>query len=116
VLHFLGRRDNQVKIRGFRVELEEVEGEIARMPGVAQAAVVPQKREGVVVRLIAVVVARQLEAMAVRQWCRDNLPAYMCPAKVIVTDELPRLASGKVDRRELAGLAEGGPGPGPAGG
>ena len=103
LLHFLGRQDNQVKIRGFRVELEEVEGEIARMPGVAQAAVVPEKRDGVVVRLIAVVVARSLAAREVRQWCRDNLPAYMCPARVIVTDELPRLASGKVDRRDLAG-------------
>ena len=111
LLHFLGRQDNQVKIRGFRVELEEVEGEIARMPGVAQAAVVPEKRDGAVVRLIAVVVARQLEARQVRQWCRDNLPAYMCPARVIVTDELPRLASGKVDRRELAGRHAFGPGP-----
>jgi non-ribosomal peptide synthetase component F len=103
LLHFLGRQDNQVKIRGFRVELEEVEGEIARMPGVVQAAVVPERREGVVVRLIAVVVARQLGAGDIRQWCRENLPAYMCPARVVVTDELPRLASGKVDRRELAG-------------
>jgi D-alanine--poly(phosphoribitol) ligase subunit 1 len=103
LLHFLGRQDNQVKIRGFRVELEEVEGEIARMPGVAQAAVVPEKRDGVVVRLIAVVVARSLAAGEIRQWCRDNLPAYLCPAKVIVTDELPRLPSGKVDRRDLAG-------------
>lgn len=103
VLHFLGRQDNQIKIRGFRVELEEVEGELTRMPEVAQAAVVPEKRDGVVIRLIAVVVARHLTPAEVRRWCRDNLPAYMCPARVIITDELPRLASGKVDRRELAG-------------
>lgn len=102
LLHFLGRRDSQVKIRGFRVELEEVEGEVARMPGVTQAAVVPQVRDGAVVRLIAVVVARNLGSGEVRRWCRDNLPGYMCPARVVVTDELPRLASGKIDRRELA--------------
>lgn len=102
LLHFLGRRDNQVKIRGFRVELEEVEGEIARIPGVTQAAVVPEVRDGVVVRLIAVVVARNLGSGEVRRWCRDNLPGYMCPTRVAVTDELPRLASGKIDRRELA--------------
>lgn len=103
LLHFRGRRDNQIKIRGFRVELEEVEGEIARMPGVAQAAVVPERHGGAVIRLIAVVVARQLGAGEVRRWCRDNLPAYMCPARVVVLDELPRLTSGKVDRHELAG-------------
>ncbi len=103
LLHFLGRHDNQVKIRGFRVELEEVEGEIVRMPGVAQAAVLPETRDRVVVRLVAVVVAAQLSSHEIRQWCRDNLPAYMWPARVVVTDELPRLASGKVDRRELAG-------------
>ncbi len=102
LLHFHGRRDNQVKIRGFRVELEEVEGEIARMPGVTQAAVVPQARDGVMVRLIAIVVAKH-------RWCRDNLPGYMCPARVVVTDELPRLASGKIDRRELAGRHAAGP-------
>ncbi|HVB42087.1 MAG TPA: AMP-binding protein [Streptosporangiaceae bacterium] len=102
LLHFQGRRDNQVKIRGFRVELEEVEGEIVRMPGVTQAAVIPEARDGVVVRLIAVVVARHLGSHEIRRWCRDNLPGYMCPARVVVTDELPRLASGKVDRRELA--------------
>lgn len=103
LLHFLGRRDNQVKIRGFRVELEEVEGEIVRMPGVAQAAVIAQTRDSVVVRLVAVVVAQQLGTREIRQWCRDNLPGYMRPARVVVVDELPRLASGKVDRRELAG-------------
>ncbi len=103
LLHFRGRRDNQIKIRGFRVELEEVEGEIARMPGVTQAAVVPERSDGVVMRLIAVVVARQLGPGEVRRWCRDNLPGYMCPARVVVMDELPRLASGKVDRRDLAG-------------
>ncbi|HET9896496.1 MAG TPA: AMP-binding protein [Streptosporangiaceae bacterium] len=103
LLHFRGRRDHQVKIRGFRVELEEVEGEVVRMPGVSQAAVIPETRDGMVVRLVAVVVAADLEPGQVRRWCRDNLPAYMCPARVVVTDELPRLASGKVDRRELAG-------------
>jgi acyl-CoA synthetase (AMP-forming)/AMP-acid ligase II len=103
LLHFRGRQDNQVKIRGFRVELEEVEGEVLRMPGVTQAAVVPQARDGVVVRLVAVVVTGQLGPAEVRRWCRDNLPDYMCPARVVVTGELPRLASGKVDRRELAG-------------
>lgn len=102
LLHFLGRRDNQVKIRGFRVELEEVEGEIVRMPGVTQAAVIPEARDGVVVRLVAVVVGRHLAPGEVRRWCRDNLPGYMCPARFVVTDELPRLSSGKVDRRELA--------------
>lgn len=110
LLHFRGRRDNQVKIRGFRVELEEVEGEIARMPAVTQVAVIPETRDGIVVRLIAVVVGSQLRSGQVRQWCRDNLPGYMCPARVVVTDELPRLPSGKVDRRELAGLHAGRPG------
>ncbi|MFD1117694.1 amino acid adenylation domain-containing protein, partial [Sphaerisporangium aureirubrum] len=39
-LDFLGRTDDQVKIRGHRVEPAEVEAELARHPGVAQAAVV----------------------------------------------------------------------------
>ncbi|MAD33146.1 MAG: hypothetical protein CMJ88_05255 [Planctomycetes bacterium] len=35
----LGRLDSQVKVNGYRIELEEIEGAIRAVPGVAQAAV-----------------------------------------------------------------------------
>ncbi|WP_209015743.1 non-ribosomal peptide synthetase [Roseibium sp. RKSG952] len=40
-LEFLGRIDNQVKIRGMRVELEEIEGALASIDGIARAIVEP---------------------------------------------------------------------------
>jgi len=38
-----------------------------------------------------------------RRFCRDLLPPYKVPATVTFVDELPRNASGKLIRAELAG-------------
>ena len=42
-LDFLGRADHQVKIRGFRIEPGEVEAALARLPGIAQVAVIARE-------------------------------------------------------------------------
>gem|GEM_PF-1294727 len=99
---YLGRIDDQVKLRGFRVELGEIEAALARMPGVEQAVVVadgdpPQ-------RLVAHWVAAPGAALAagdLRARLAESLPAFMVPEIYVRRDELPRTASGKVDRRAL---------------
>ncbi|MER5299619.1 amino acid adenylation domain-containing protein [Streptomyces lasiicapitis] len=105
VLEFCGRVDEQVKIRGFRVELGEIEAVIRGAVGVADAAVAavvpPGSGEP---RLVAYVVARAgavCEPEAVRTWVGEHLPAHMVPAAIVVLDELPLSANGKVDRRAL---------------
>ncbi len=52
-IDFLGRLDQQVKIRGLRIELGEIEAELARFPGVAEAAVVTAPGPGGDPRLVA---------------------------------------------------------------
>jgi amino acid adenylation domain-containing protein len=103
-LEVTGRRDLQVKIRGYRVEIEEVEAALGRCPGV-RAAAVHVEPDGDSRRLIALVVPESPSAPHVspmRRALADMLPAYMIPSEFVAVGELPRTASGKVDRTALA--------------
>lgn len=100
---FHGRIDDQIKIRGFRVELGEIETKLADEPGVNQAAVV-MRTDDEIERLVAFVVAEPgvaVDGAALRAALRDQLPPYMVPAHFEAVGSLPRMVSGKVDRRML---------------
>ena len=100
---FRGRIDDQVKVRGFRVELGEIEAKLAAMASVAQAAVVLRTDAGVD-QLVAFLIPHRgvaLDAKQLRDDLRLQVPAYMVPARFEAIDDLPKLASGKVDRNDL---------------
>ncbi|MFC5833511.1 amino acid adenylation domain-containing protein [Nonomuraea insulae] len=103
-LEFIGRADAQVKLRGFRIELAEVEAVLAIQQGVAAAvAVVREDRPGDR-RLTGYVVAQRgtaVDPSETRAATARSLPGYMVPAAVLVLDELPLTASGKLDRNRL---------------
>jgi non-ribosomal peptide synthetase-like protein len=102
-IHCLGRVDDQVKVRGFRVELGEIESQLNRQTGVGTAAVV-LKQVGEIEQLVAYVVPAEgamLDTTHLRQQVREWLPAYMVPNHFVQITELPRLTSGKVDRKSL---------------
>ncbi len=111
-LLFAGRRDQQVKVRGFRVEPGEVEAALLDHPAVREAAVVaPEDDEGV--RRLAAFLAGDgvPEAAELRRFLGRRLPAHMVPSSFVVLEELPRTASGKLDRPVLAERAAGAPAP-----
>ena len=105
-LEFHGRIDAQVKIRGYRIELGEIEALFTRHPGIRGAAVVATPRGAGGDVLVAHVMAEPgTDVVALRSALAASLPDYMLPTVWRSHDELPRLASGKVDRRALAALA-----------
>ena len=55
---------------------------------------------------VAYVADRVIHAREVLERCRQTLPAYMCPAKIVQLDELPRNANGKVDRKAARAYLE----------
>ena len=103
-LEFLGRNDHQVKVRGLRVELEEIEAQLTRLPGVRQGAVLaPASASGEPI-LVAYVVLEEHAELAVRAWqesLRQVLPGYMVPAVFLRLEAFPLTTSGKLDRGAL---------------
>lgn len=105
-LAFHGRIDDQVKIRGFRVELGEIETRVANLPGMNQAAVVLRQDDGLD-RLVSFIVPErgvEPKAASLKSELRKDLPPYMVPDHFEMVAELPRLSSGKVDRKALRAM------------
>ena len=102
-LEFQGRADQQVKIRGYRVELGEIEAVLGRGAGVKQCVVVMREDEEGEKRLVGYVAVAEGEGSEerLREYLRERMPEYMVPARVVVLEELPLMATGKVDRKAL---------------
>ncbi|NHZ65793.1 Pls/PosA family non-ribosomal peptide synthetase [Massilia genomosp. 1] len=105
----LGRTDDQVKIRGFRVELGEIEAVLAQQAGVGTVAVLLRKDDGID-QLVAYVVAaagasdESVSSPALRRALGEHLPAYMVPSRYEILPLMPRLTSGKIDRKALKAM------------
>jgi len=96
--------DEQVKIRGFRVEPGEVEHVLNSLEIVQEAAVIVREDEPEQKRLVAYVVpvdGSDADIPAIREQLQARLPHYLVPAAFVVMAELPRMPSGKLDRRSL---------------
>ncbi|KIW65279.1 hypothetical protein PV04_07551 [Phialophora macrospora] len=98
-LEILGRMSTgQVKLRGQRVELGEIEEIASKTKGV-QMAIASIIDEGLVLFCVA---GPDVGAAAVHVQCKSWLPPYMRPGEIIfLPNDVPRLASGKIDRKAL---------------
>lgn len=85
----------QVKLRGHRIELGEIEEVVLGIPGVRGAIA------SVLGGRLVVYVGGGVEREAVYDVCRKWLPEFMVPGDIVVLNELPRLSSGKADRKKL---------------
>jgi len=99
----LGRTDDQVKVRGFRVELGEIEAVLAALPGVGTAAVLLRAHAGIeqLVAFYVPAAGTPPAARELRAALAEKLPPYMVPAFFEPLAAMPRLQSGKVDRKAL---------------
>ena len=102
-IDYLGREDEQVQIRGYRIELGEVEAVLGSHPAVDEAVVVARGDDDER-HLVAFVVARTGQTVPddeLRRHLEERLPRPMQPASIVQLEEIPRLATGKADRRRL---------------
>ena len=105
-LYVVGRDDEMIVSGGENVYPLEVEETLNAHPAVQEAAVVGVDDESYGQRLAAYVVLKPGERVAeddLRKHVKAHLAGYKVPRDVTLLDELPRNASGKVLKRELAG-------------
>ncbi|KAL2261055.1 hypothetical protein VTK26DRAFT_4743 [Humicola hyalothermophila] len=125
---FVGRKDTQVKLRGQRVELGEIESQLkARLPqevNVIAEVIVPEGSARGQPTLVAFVssqghFAKTSESQGDLEYAKELhvklwgalakadkevakvLPRYMVPTAYIPVNRIPRLISGKTDRKSL---------------
>ena len=104
-LYFIGRDDDMIKVSGYRVSPLEVEEVVDRFEHVTEQVAIGVPHPVMGQAIVLIVKQNQsvnLSAVALRQQCQMQLPAYMVPAHVeIMSDSLPRNANGKIDRKLL---------------
>jgi amino acid adenylation domain-containing protein len=103
-LLFLGRLARQAKIDGHRVEFDEIELALRRQPSIRDAIVLLREDTPGRKRLVAYITGSSDGVMA---GLREALPEWSVPSALVVLQELPLNANGKVDRAKLPAPASG---------
>ena len=104
---YISRRDRMVKKRGYRIELGEIEAGLYRHPAIKEAAVVAfQNDDGVKIRaFISHHKDIRPSIIELKQFCAQNLPAYMVPDLFSFLDFLPKTSTDKIDYQKLKELS-----------
>jgi acyl-CoA synthetase (AMP-forming)/AMP-acid ligase II len=102
--HIVDRKKDMVITGGYNVYSAEVEKRVLAYPGIAECAVfgIPDEKWGeAVTAAIELSSGAELDSDALKAFVREALGPVKTPKQVIVLEELPRTATGKILKREL---------------
>lgn len=102
-VRILGRADDMLVSAGVNVHPLEVEARLAACPGVREAGIIGLA-DPVWGDVIACAYEGEAGEAALEAWCRTHVPKTRRPRRFLRVPRLPRLASGKLDRRALPAL------------
>jgi len=108
---YSGRSDDMLKVGGIYVSPIEVEAALVTHPAVLEAAVIGKADETELVKPVAYIVLKNgltaSEALAeeLRQHVKSRLAPYKYPRWIEFIDELPKTATGKIQRFKLRASA-----------
>ena len=106
-IRIVGRAKDLIISGGYNVYPKEIEMAIDAIDGVAESAVIgvahPDFGEGVVA-VVARVAGSDIKPDAITLALGTELAAFKRPKKVVIVDELPRNAMGKVQKAELRNI------------
>ena len=100
----LGRTSDMLKASGIWVSPTEVEEELVKHRAVAQAVVVSAIDEDQLEKPVAFVILNEGESVTEEELiahCREGLPSFERPRKIVFVASFPTTATGKVRRVEL---------------
>lgn len=103
-IDFQGRIDDQIKLRGYRIELGEIETRLNQLPEVSSAAVAVKEDANGQGQLVGYTVMNNessFDESTMRRELAKFLAPYMVPISIIKMKEMPRMPSGKIDRKKL---------------
>ncbi len=109
---YQGRGDDMLKVGGIWVSPVEIENVLMAHEAVNECAVVGHEIEGLVKPFAYVSPEKAYAATekeriglskAILEYAADRLPKFKCPWQVLFTDELPKTATGKIQRFKLRG-------------
>jgi len=106
-----GRQKDAIITGGETVHASEVERVLCDLAGVSEAAVIglPDATWGEAVSAVIVAAnGASLTEAAVIAACREALPGFKCPKRVVFATSLPKSPVGKVLKRELVAQLAGG--------
>ncbi|MBF0607338.1 MAG: AMP-binding protein [Magnetococcales bacterium] len=103
-LYFVERRSGLIKVAGIKVYPLQIEIALRQHPDIAEAAVIgiDDKLRGMVPK--AFVVLRHdasLSEADILAFCKATMAATMVPKQIELRSELPKIGSGKVDKKAL---------------
>jgi benzoate-CoA ligase len=110
---YVGRTDDMLKVKGMWVSPVEIESALLEHPDVQEAAVIGCADGNQLVKPAAYVVLRSGQkasaevSEAIRKHLSARLAAYKCPQWLEFVSELPKTATGKIQRFKLRQIAPG---------
>ena len=111
---YCGCSEDMLKVAGRWVAPSDVEAALAAHPEVLESAVVGRSDELGLIKVEAWIVLRSRNeackrtADDIRSWCKSRLAPYKYPHWIRFVDELPKAATGKIQRFRLRAERAGG--------
>ena len=102
--YFAGRSDDMLKVRGLWVSPIEIEAALVAHPGVIEAGVVGRPDGDGLLKPHAFVVLRPGHGAVeteLKAFLRERLAGYKIPDRIEVVEDLPKTATGKIQRFRL---------------
>ena len=102
-----GRSDDMLKVSGIYVSPFEVEATLVQHPAVLEAAVIGVNDADGLIKTKAFVVVKpgqSIDEAALKAFVKDHLAPYKYPRQIEFVEDLPKTATGKIQRFKLRDL------------
>ncbi len=110
---YAGRNDDMLKVSGIYVSPFEVEATLVQHPAILEAAVIGKDDEDGLTKTKAFIVLKagqRLDEAEVKAFVKERLAPYKYPRFIEFVSELPKTATGKIQRFRLRDLERAQPG------